>query len=45
MAGNNGGGTWVFMGEKMKKGSGGSHKEERVKLTFLPSCASQMRGV
>ena len=24
MAGNNGGGTWVFMGEKMKKGSGGS---------------------
>ena len=31
MARNSGGGTWVFIGEEMKKGSGGSHKEERDK--------------
>ena len=28
MAENNDGGTSVFMGEEMRKGSGGSHKKE-----------------
>ena len=50
MAGNNGGGRWVFVGEveikRIRAVVGEDDKKERgTKMTFLPSCASHMRGV